>query len=707
LKTIVPLGSKVFLTIARPYVKPKAFVMNLNLYPSILFYCVFCLIISFSTTANGWADEQTSSTSFISKPVNNEVNVSAPVLKITANVVSGATRYTISLSSTPDFSADVLTKTSEVDNQRTIIFTGLKYAMVYYVRAMTNNSPYGKISKFTTKAEVFPTVAEPAGGKNNVNPVVFKVTLSPIPGASQYTVEVNSKSDFTGTSRTLASSVKDQTSFLFKDLKYGAAYFVRVKSDISTKFGPASKFTTRKQIPQRRLWGITTAGGTNDAGTVFSFSVDSSTFTKHHDYIESGDYPNAYLDGSLTHAPDGGFYGNSECERNGTCGNGEIFYVSPLGEFSYVSKPWIHDGSVMLASNNQFYVVDDWINYFQGGIIRMPAEPTEFELSQVLFRIKSKSQGQNPNAELIELNDGFLYGVAPFGGATNHGVIYKIKLDGTGFQVILDFNQPVTGAYPQSHLFAGSDGYLYGTANAGGQFNQGTVFKILPDGSGFKKLLDFSGTNGSQPHGSLVEKNKKLFGTTSAGGSHNHGVVFSINTDGSGYKTLFSFNGINGDTPFTTPTIVDNFLFGMTTLGGMNDKGVIFKMNLDGTSYAKLYDFTDEMGANPTGSLLLAEDFFPAKLVAASESEARIVAKNSYTVGVFPNPFINNFTAEVSSDDQGPVKLMLTDLHGQIISEMMSNSNTSITLGEQLNKGIYILKIVKGKEVTSHRVVKK
>ncbi len=679
--------------------------MNLNLYPGNIIYCILFLATSLTASANGWSDGQSPATSFISKPANNEINVNAPTLKVTANVVSGATRYTISLSTSADFSKDVITKTSETDNQRTLIFTGLKYAMVYYAKAMTNNSAYGKVNSFTTKAEIFPTVAGPSG--NQANPIVLRVVLNQIPDASLYTVEVNSKSDFTGTSRVLTSSVKNQTSFIFKDLKYGAAYFVRAKADISTKYGPTSKFITRKRIPQRRLWGITTAGGTNDAGTVFSFSVDSAVFTKHHDYIESGDYPNAYLDGSLIPAPDGGFYGNSECERNGTCGNGEIFHVSALGEFSYVSKPWIHDGSVMLASNDQFYVVDDWINYFQGGIIRMPTAPAEFELSHVLFRIRSKAQGQNPNAELVEMNDGFLYGVAPFGGATNHGVIYKIKLDGTGFQVILNFNQTVTGAYPQNHLLAGSDGYLYGTTSGGGQFNQGTIFKIFPDGSGFKKLLDFSGANGSQPHGSLVEKNRKLFGTAPAGGEHNHGVVYSIGMDGSAYKRLFSFNGINGDAPFTTPTIVDNYVFGMTTLGGLNNKGVIFKMNLDGSSYAKLHDFTTEQGANPTGGLLLSEDFFPAKLSETEDAEARVISKSSYIVGVYPNPFINNFTAEVSSEDQSSVKVILTDLHGLVISEFESNSNTPVTLGDQLNKGIYILKVVKGKEVTSHRIVKK
>jgi uncharacterized repeat protein (TIGR03803 family) len=339
----------------------------------------------------------------------------------------------------------------------------------------------------------------------------------------------------------------------------------------------------------------------------------------------------------------------------------------------------------------------------------MPAEESEFTLPHVIFRIRSKSQGQNIHAALIELNDGFLYGVAPHGGATNHGVVYKIKLDGTGFQVIHNFDQRISGAYPQSHLLAGSDGYLYGTTYSGGAFNKGTTFKLLPDGTNFKTIVNFSDATGSHPHGSLVEKNTKLYSTASGGGDFNHGVVFSVNLDGTGYRKLFSFNGVNGSNPLTTPTIVDSYVFGMTTWGGVNGNGVIFKMKLDGSSYQKLHDFTVDQGANPTGGLLLSEDFFePADVtISAQSAEKQGRVGSTYNVGVFPNPFINNFTTDISSKDGNPVKYLITDLQGQVISEASSSSSTSVTMGDELKKGIYILKIIKGSEVQSHRIVKK
>jgi len=61
---------------------------------------------------------------------------------------------------------------------------------------------------------------------------------------------------------------------------------------------------------------------------------------------------------------------------------------------------------------------------------------------------------------------------------------------------------------------------------AGGTNEMGTVFKIMPDGTGFVKLLDFDSTNGSGPHGSLIYDGTFLYGMTSGGGTNGRGVMF-------------------------------------------------------------------------------------------------------------------------------------------------------------------------------------
>ena len=86
------------------------------------------------------------------------------------------------------------------------------------------------------------------------------------------------------------------------------------------------------------------------------------------------------------------------------------------------------------------------------------------------------TDGCNPRAGLILLSDGFLYGTTNLGGADNSGTVFKIATDGTGFQVIRSFNCNVAGGCnPQAGLIQLGDGFLYGTTT--NQLNSGTLFQ--------------------------------------------------------------------------------------------------------------------------------------------------------------------------------------------------------------------------------------
>jgi uncharacterized repeat protein (TIGR03803 family) len=61
------------------------------------------------------------------------------------------------------------------------------------------------------------------------------------------------------------------------------------------------------------------------------------------------------------------------------------------------------------------------------------------------------------------------------------------------------------------------------------------------DAQSFKTLLSFSGTNGVGPVSDLTLSGSTLFGMTSFGAYDNNGTVFSINTDGSGFQNLVLF----------------------------------------------------------------------------------------------------------------------------------------------------------------------
>ena len=104
-----------------------------------------------------------------------------------------------------------------------------------------------------------------------------------------------------------------------------------------------------------------------------------------------------------------------------------------------------------------------------------------------------------------------------------------------------------------------SGGTLYGTTVHGGTgssigtANDGVVFAINTDGSGYTNLVNFTGgtTNGANPYGSLTLVGTTLYGTTRIGGTANLGTIFSVNTNGTGFSTLFNFTGgtTNGANP--------------------------------------------------------------------------------------------------------------------------------------------------------------
>ncbi len=219
--------------------------------------------------------------------------------------------------------------------------------------------------------------------------------------------------------------------------------------------------------------------------------------------------------------------------------------------------------------------------------------------------------GSHPHGSLV--SDGtFLYGMTREGGSGpcsgGCGVIFRIKPDGTGYTKLLYLTGPATGSFPEGSestlLFAG--GFLYGTATSGGASDLGTIFRLRTDGSGFMKLLNFSGaSNGAHPRGSLLYDGTYLYGTTLSGGASGLGTVFRIKTDGSGYMKLLECTSANGSEPAGSLTSDGVFLYGTTMNGGANGYGTLFKIKFDGTGFAKLHDLTITDGIWPNGSLLI------------------------------------------------------------------------------------------------------
>jgi uncharacterized repeat protein (TIGR03803 family) len=221
----------------------------------------------------------------------------------------------------------------------------------------------------------------------------------------------------------------------------------------------------------------------------------------------------------------------------------------------------------------------------------------------VLYRFHGAKDGTRPYSGLINVG-GTLYGTTQAGGKRNGGTVFAITTSGSE-HVVFSFGGK-TGNDPRANLTS-VNGVLYGTTYNGGATGNGTVFSLTSSGTE-KVLHSFAagGTDGSLPLGALIEVNHVLYGTTSTGGTNQDGTVFAINPDGSSYSVLYSFQGgSDGAFPFSGLTEMKGTLYGTTQQGGQRDKGTVFAITTSG-SESVLHSFgIGADGSEPFAGLMV------------------------------------------------------------------------------------------------------
>lgn len=556
----------------------------------------------------------------------------------------------------------------------------------------------GRISPFSEQSDHLSQLVLPLPGSTALDPLVVKLEARMVEGASRYTVEVNAQADFSGEPIIVTSAEDNQNIFVIKNLKSATTYYARVKTDVSG-FGPVTTFTTRDPITSMRLWGITSFGGADDVGTIFSYGIGGG-FVKHYDQPllwDGYDYIDERLMGTLVPGPEGVFYGHMYHAYSAG-----MFQLNAQGDFQrWGGSAYFFEAQLVLGSNNYIYATnnDTWV---PGSIDRYDIGKQTLMLDWRMEPFTQNSAGSTP---LVELDDGYFYGAAGEGGANEGGFIYRFRLDGSGFGIIHYFHDVATGMKPYAGLTA-YNGFLYGTTTQGGELgSHGTIFRIRSDGTGFLKLHDFDGENGSVPRGELTVLGDVLYGTTDEGGASDMGTVFSVNPDGTGFSLLHSFSGSDGAKPSRGLVYDrDGNLYGMTSEGGTNGMGVIFRVSSTSGEYARLFDFTPSSGGRPTGALVIREDtYFPASALTQESGDQQTMSR----VSVYPNPTTDNFEVTVTSPDAAPMTVVVMDQYGQVIRSYEGTINSAMLIGSDLNRGVYIMKTVVGKTVTMHRLVKK
>ena len=238
---------------------------------------------------------------------------------------------------------------------------------------------------------------------------------------------------------------------------------------------------------------------------------------------------------------------------------------------------------------------------FMLGLAAVAVSPASAQTFSVIHTFTGTSDGQDPIAGFVIDGAGNLYGTATGGGSHWKGLVYK--LNSSGQQTVLyNFSGGTDGQTPEGRLVMDKTGNLYGTTNAGGVSNVGTVFQVSPNGKE-KVLHVFSGgTDGGSPVAGLtMDTAGNLYGTTTAGGSSGNGTVFKLvkptGTSGAWKEeVLYSFGtGTDGAVPIAGVVLdASGNLYGTTSAGGTYGYGTVFELKRSAHSYTEsiLYEFT-------------------------------------------------------------------------------------------------------------------
>jgi uncharacterized repeat protein (TIGR03803 family) len=407
------------------------------------------------------------------------------------------------------------------------------------------------------------------------------------------------------------------------------------------------------------FYGTTPSGGTKDYGTIFKITSSGKSTTLRN--FNGADGANPYA--GLVQAADGNFYGTTSLggPRRSACatGCGTVFKITPSGKLTTLHRFDYTDGYEPYAGFVQGTDGDFYGTTAGGGtkaVCGAGGCGTVFKItpSGKLTTLHSfdKTDGNSPQAGLVQGTDGNFYGTTVLGGArkgVSYGTVFKMTLSGK-LTTLHSFTGPRKGgAYPYGGLVQATNGDFYGTTEGGGANAVGTVFRITPSG----KLttlhsFDFNkkGQDGEgvEPYAGLVQgTDRDFYGTTH--GDHGDGTIFKITLSGKLTK-LWSFDSTDGATPHAGLVQgTDGNFYGTTQYGGSNDActygcGTVFSLSVGLGPFVETLPTSGKVGAavkilgtDLTGATSVSFNGTVAKFKVVSSSEITTTVPAGATTG--------------------------------------------------------------------------
>ncbi len=237
-------------------------------------------------------------------------------------------------------------------------------------------------------------------------------------------------------------------------------------------------------------------------------------------------------------------------------------------------------------------------------LVLMAARPAQAQTETVLYNFLNNPDGAYPLGNLTSDGAGNFYGTTDIGGLYGYGTVFELSPNGSGGwneTVLYSFCSQTNcadGAQPTYvNLIFDGQGNLYGTTNAGGANQIGTVFELSPVGTNWTEtvLWNFpnAGDGGYPEPGLIMDASGNFYGTNSAG-------VFELSPSGGGWTEQVIYSELDTDA-------------GLTMDGKGNIYGVssstVFELSPNGGGWnaATLFTFANAAkdGSNPEGTLAL------------------------------------------------------------------------------------------------------
>lgn len=433
---------------------------------------------------------------------------------------------------------------------------------------------------------------------------------------------------------------------------YGVLYEYDYITDTFTKLidfngtNIGSSPTILVEVENGVMYGTTSAGGINDNGTIFKYTIATNTLEKKFDF--NVDTSGSSLSLGLMLASNGNLYGLT---RFGGLNNRGVLYEYNISTETFTKKidlttelGSIPSGRLLEVTSNKLYGFTNTGGVNNDGVI------FEFDIQANTytkkFDFEYSSSGRNPKGTFVQASNGKLYATAQYGGLGNAGTLFEYDVQTDDFQKKLDFNYAENGYAFRAGFAKGLNGNLYITTSAGGLYGSyGTLLEYNPDDNTLVKKFDFNhneapqsstdasvlyasngkiygvstfmggqevlfefdletntytskvaynnATIGSAPSELIEATNGKIYGTAS-GGANNRGYIFQYDFVNDEYQNIYDFEGSDyGSSTKALFQASNGKLYGVSAYGGTNNKGILFEYDITTNTFTKKYDFTN------------------------------------------------------------------------------------------------------------------